>query len=135
MGSVTARLALPYPTGTDRVMDGDDAIRALAEGLDFNGARVSASIAPWGGASAPIRKPITQFGPSADVTSALGSLVYTFPQAFTSQVFFVAATTIRGAPYNPVVDNGGITLTSVQLHFPTVAVSTSVQFVVMAVGI
>jgi hypothetical protein len=25
---------LPYPTGTDRVMDGDDAIRALAEALD-----------------------------------------------------------------------------------------------------
>ena len=32
MGSQTAS-ALPYPTGTDRVMDGDNAIQALAEAL------------------------------------------------------------------------------------------------------
>jgi len=32
MGSQTAS-ALPYPTGTDRVMDGDNAIQALAENL------------------------------------------------------------------------------------------------------
>ena len=34
MGSTTTRTGLPYPVGTDRVMDGDDAIKALAERLD-----------------------------------------------------------------------------------------------------
>jgi hypothetical protein len=34
MGSNTTRAGLPYPVGTDRVMDGDDAIRGLAERLD-----------------------------------------------------------------------------------------------------
>jgi len=35
MGSQTAH-GYPYPVGTDRVMDGDDAIRALAEKIDAN---------------------------------------------------------------------------------------------------
>lgn len=30
----TTALGFPYPLGTDRVMDGDDAIRALAEAVD-----------------------------------------------------------------------------------------------------
>ena len=30
MPGTTPSLALPYPTGTDRVMDGDNAIQALA---------------------------------------------------------------------------------------------------------
>lgn len=34
---------LPYPVGTDRVMDGDDAIRALALGVD-NGTEVTTNI-------------------------------------------------------------------------------------------
>jgi hypothetical protein len=33
MGGITAR-GLPYPTGTDLVMEGDDAIKALAEAVD-----------------------------------------------------------------------------------------------------
>lgn len=33
MGSQTAK-GYPYPLGTDRVMDGDDAIKALAEAVD-----------------------------------------------------------------------------------------------------
>lgn len=40
MGGTTPNLALPYPVGTDRVMDGDDAIKALADMLD--------SRVPWG---------------------------------------------------------------------------------------
>lgn len=34
MGSQTTRTGLPFPVGTDRVMDGDDAIAALANRLD-----------------------------------------------------------------------------------------------------
>lgn len=33
MGSTTTK-GYPYPVGTDRVMDGDDAIKALAEAID-----------------------------------------------------------------------------------------------------
>lgn len=40
MGGTTTTLKLPYPTGTDRVMDGDNAMQALAE-------RVEARM-PWG---------------------------------------------------------------------------------------
>lgn len=34
MGSQTPTYALPYPTGGDRVMDGDDAIKALAQRVE-----------------------------------------------------------------------------------------------------
>ena len=34
MGGTTTPLAFPYPTGTDRVMDGDNAMQALAEKID-----------------------------------------------------------------------------------------------------
>lgn len=34
MGATTPNYLLPYPLGTDRVADGDNAIRALAEKLD-----------------------------------------------------------------------------------------------------
>lgn len=40
MAGSTTKLALPYPTGTDRVMDGDNAMQALAE-------RIEARM-PWG---------------------------------------------------------------------------------------
>lgn len=35
MGATTPIFALPYPTGTDRVMDGDNAIQALAEKVEL----------------------------------------------------------------------------------------------------
>jgi len=34
MGGTTSPYGFPYPTGTDRVMDGDNAIQALAEAVD-----------------------------------------------------------------------------------------------------
>jgi hypothetical protein len=34
MPAVTAGKGLPYPLGTDRLMDGDDAIRKLAQSVD-----------------------------------------------------------------------------------------------------
>lgn len=35
MGSATTTFAVPYPVGTDRVMDGDNAMQAMAERLDL----------------------------------------------------------------------------------------------------
>jgi len=34
MAGTTPKYALPYPTGTDRVMDGDNAMQALAEAIE-----------------------------------------------------------------------------------------------------
>ncbi len=34
MGSQTPTLAIPYPVGTDRVMDGDNAMQAMAESVE-----------------------------------------------------------------------------------------------------
>ena len=34
MAGATATFGFPYPTGTDRVMDGDNAIQALAEAIE-----------------------------------------------------------------------------------------------------
>ena len=34
MAGTTAKLAFPYPTGTDRVADGDNAIQALAQKIE-----------------------------------------------------------------------------------------------------
>jgi hypothetical protein len=51
MGSATVAKGYPYPVGTDRVMDGDDAIRALAESLDADATRVTKATS--GGQSVP----------------------------------------------------------------------------------
>src|SRR5262245_10664278 len=40
MGSQTATFKIPYPLGTDRVMDGDNAMQAIAE-------KVDALLGPW----------------------------------------------------------------------------------------
>lgn len=77
MSGVTSPLSFPFPTGTDRVMDGDDAIKALAEKVDDYLAP-SGTVTPvgisslngWGVASTTIRR----FGPFVvmhfDVTKA-----------------------------------------------------------------
>jgi hypothetical protein len=49
MGSTTTSLALPYPVGTDRVMDGDNAMQALAERLDAVIAGTTGIISPGAG--------------------------------------------------------------------------------------
>jgi len=48
MGSTTPFYAFPYPIGTDRVMDGDDAIKALAERVEaVLGKGTGASTRAW----------------------------------------------------------------------------------------
>lgn len=43
MGSVTPKFGYPYPVGTDRVMDGDDAIAALATAIENHTAGADAA--------------------------------------------------------------------------------------------
>lgn len=43
MATTTAK-GYPYPVGTDRVMDGDDAIKALAEALDADATQVTRAL-------------------------------------------------------------------------------------------
>jgi len=43
MGSTTTQ-GYPYPVGTDRVMDGDDAIKALAEALEADGTQYTKAL-------------------------------------------------------------------------------------------
>lgn len=50
MGSTTPVFAFPYPVGTDRVMDGDNAIQALAEKIE-NVKATKTVLAASGGAS------------------------------------------------------------------------------------
>jgi hypothetical protein len=54
MAGQTTKLAIPYPTGTDRVTDGDNAMQAIAE-------RVEARM-PWGVLARAWRT--TDFGPT-----------------------------------------------------------------------
>lgn len=72
MPASTAGKALPYPLGTDRVMDGDDQIRKLAQSVDNMVQTGSATV------------PITAAGTAA-------SVVVTFPVAFASAPTVVVA--------------------------------------------
>lgn len=49
MANYTPNSHLPYPIGTDRVMDGDDVIRALATALDGSNWATVNTAAPFGG--------------------------------------------------------------------------------------
>lgn len=69
MSANTTRANLPYPVGTDRVMDGDDAIRGLAERLD-------------GSAAGPVSVPYSEAGGTASfgMTAATNATVaVTYP--------------------------------------------------------
>src|SRR4051812_13428855 len=68
MGSQTASLKMPYPVGTDRVMDGDNAMQALAE-------RIEARM-PWGYLAHTAMTTTSPVGTSAQVISS-GTLTVT----------------------------------------------------------
>lgn len=54
MGSTTVD-GFPYPVGTDRVMDGDNAIQALAEALTGRTVRVASGVGSITGAANVVR--------------------------------------------------------------------------------
>jgi hypothetical protein len=88
MGSQTPH-GYPYPVGTDRVMDGDNAIQALAEAVDAHLRR--------GVASGSISMPITAVNTTAFAT-------VTFPAGrFTATPIVATAVGASGAtPFFPV---------------------------------
>jgi hypothetical protein len=134
MPANTPRLALPYPLGTDPVSDGDDAIKNLAQALDFGGVRVGSAMFPFAAAVNAVRKPTIQTQVYDAPTNASSLLTLTFPVAFTSQVFFFAATTMGGAQVNPVVGSSAITLTTVTIYVQG-APSTLVRGAYLVIGV
>jgi hypothetical protein len=64
MGSTTAN-GLPYPVGTDRVMDGDNAIQALAEAID--------AAALFAGNTGVLTAAAAGFTPASGITGLTGS--------------------------------------------------------------
>jgi hypothetical protein len=96
MGSTTTQ-GYPYPLGTDRVMDGDDAIKALAEKADANA-----------GATASGRA-------SASTTNTpSGTVVVTFPAGrFVAAPTSVVACAYQASTY--IVSTSTITATTVTL--------------------
>jgi hypothetical protein len=83
--NTTPRLALPYPDGTERVMDGDDAIGALALAVDEAGLPAAAAtgtvtvpMAGAGAVNATVTLPVGTFtvAPVIMATVAAGSNVF-----------------------------------------------------------
>lgn len=80
----TTAKGFPYPIGTDRVMDGDDAIKALAEAVgNYHGARiwatqVSVSVAAAASGNAAVTFPAGLFtaAPVCVASVALNSTAY-----------------------------------------------------------
>lgn len=81
MGSQTAH-GFPYPVGTDRVMDGDNAIQALAEKIDT----LLAGMLVQGGAI-----------PAASGTATSWSGSVTFPEPFAATPLAVVITGVSSS--------------------------------------
>lgn len=77
MGSQTAH-GYPYPVGTDRVMDGDDAIKALADKVEANvkggivsGAGQILNVPNNGAATLAVTFPVGRFTAAPNVTAGV----------------------------------------------------------------
>jgi hypothetical protein len=111
---------LPYPVGTDKIVDGDDAIKALAEAVDARVPwRMTANLSTWGvpganaGVSAALTFPVGRFTQTpivvvtADSTGYLaGSSGGVTSAGFTGRVFNLTA----GVP-------GGVNLKWIAVQF------------------
>jgi hypothetical protein len=94
----TTPTGYPYPVGTDRVMDGDNAIRALAEGMpQVQGGSVSIAIT----------------APDSQMTAAV-----TFPRPFS-----VVPTVVAGT-YTPPASGGNYAQTIWASQVSTTATAT-----------
>lgn len=102
MGSTTVD-GLPYPVGTDRVMDGDDAMKALAEALTGRSARVATGSGSITGAANVVRAlaitfPVGRFTAPPVVIVAIRGGVATGTPPFSA--WTGAAVTTSGATLN-----------------------------------
>lgn len=100
MGSTTTD-GLPYPVGTDRVMDGDNAMQALAEALTGRSARVATGVASITGAANVVRNlaitfPVGRFTVAPIVLVVIRGGVATGTPAFSAWCAAAPAVTTAG---------------------------------------
>lgn len=114
----TPRLAIPYPDGTERVMDGDNAMGAIATKVDGLGLAYAMAVgssnivAPGGAASAAVSVtfPVGRFTqpPIVIANVALGTINYVTnvgtptTSGFTATIFHNTAGTNVGANTYPI---------------------------------
>lgn len=112
MGSATAN-GYPYPVGTDRVMDGDDAIKALAEAADAKaGITAAGQGSIVGGATTGqlvVTFPAGRFAvaPTAVVGNGKDSSLY----LISTSTFTATTFTATGRRYDGGVIGGNISFT------------------------
>jgi hypothetical protein len=112
--SGTTATGLPYPTGTDLVVDGDDAIRALAEKvtLQLPGAIQSRSVVvTMGGTQSRINYPVPYVTAVASVLAVSGSL------PGTSVVVLFDGTDKTGFAFQIVTGSTPITTGTVRVNY------------------
>jgi uncharacterized membrane protein (DUF485 family) len=116
MPAATTGKNLPYPLGTDRVMDGDDQIRKLAQSVD-NMVQVGR-----------VTVPITANNANANVT-------WTFPIAYAANPT-VIATPIGGASISngAAIAVGTITTTNVSMVGRVASGASTFDVFLIAVG-
>jgi hypothetical protein len=90
----------PYPVGTDRVMDGDDAIHALATAVD-----TQAGVLASGKATVPIT-----------VQGTTASVAVTFPAGRFNGVPFVATSPVGNAPQQFTQSIASVTATGFTIN-------------------
>jgi hypothetical protein len=135
MPTYTTRLGLTMPQGTDRVMDGDDAIRANAQKLDFVGVDSTGSLAPWAGTVPPVGNPARIFtAVTQAATDVNGVFRYPWPAGmFTYAIFFASATIRSGVSTQPVINNTQISLTEGQ-WFISGGANKTITVAILAIG-
>lgn len=126
MSGTTTPLAYPYPTGTDRVMDGDNAIQALAEALDNDlavgasqnlalGANLSGTITLYRRAGTAF----LNYNLTATAALANGAVLTTIPAGLRpdAQTWFINGYNTSAAPFavTPVHVLGATGVMSVQI--------------------
>jgi hypothetical protein len=117
MPSQTAGRNLPYPLGTDRVMDGDDAIRKLAQSVD-NMIQVAQVTVPITAANAP------------------ASVTWTYPVPFSAPPPVVLATLNALGPLSRgvMVTITALTATNCVVNAQASSGTANVSVFVVAIG-
>lgn len=127
---------LPYPLGTDKVVDGDDAIKALATALDLRipiGGPPATALFPFNAALPAIVNARIQTAIGQATTNSAGVIGVTFPKPFTTAVLFAIGVTVGGAAFAPVINSSQITLTGMSLYWQNTP-NTSLTFAFLAIG-
>jgi hypothetical protein len=117
MGAQTPTFAIPYPVGTDRVMDGDNAMQALAERVDLMPKQVTDPVnfhgtsAGLGAAAAIITASFT--GVVAGLYAIVYTGTFTCPASGSGTVSLaIDGVTVLSRPWN---NDGGASDTAVVL--------------------